>query len=255
MNLDIYDEKKIEAVKTITSMLAKSPLIPQSLRGKPADVFTILLMGRELGLEPMASLNNIHVIQGKPTMSAPMMIALVRRTYPDARIKIEVDEKAKVAKCTAARHQKDPDPYTSTWDMNRAQMMNLIGKDNWKKQPMTMLKWRAVSDAIRTVFSDVLIGCQYTPDEAQDIEVESDADRLYREQTTQEQRELGNPEWLFTGGKRMSERKALKDFTQDELEERLDELDRRRASKPLKNWEEDEAQSICIYLDSLSGNE
>ena len=56
-------------------------------------------------------------------------------------------------------------PYTGD-----AKTLGLAGKDNWKKQPATMLKWRAVSACARVVFPDVIQG-MYTPEEiGQDTE-------------------------------------------------------------------------------------
>src|SRR5690606_26810589 len=65
---------------------------------------------------------------------------------------------------------------TSTWTIERAREMNLLGKDNWKKQPTAMLLARATSEAARLVAADVLLGVPYSIEEIQDLEVERPAD-------------------------------------------------------------------------------
>lgn len=167
--LQLYDENKSKVMIREANNLSKSLLIPQSLRKKPYDVLAILKMGDELGLKHMQSLNLIHVIKGKPSIGPQGMIALIRKSYPDARIKIDLDEEKLIARCTMSRCQVDEDPFTSTWDMKKARDMELTGKDNYRKQPMNMLKWRSVSDAARTVFPDVINGL-YTPDELEDFD-------------------------------------------------------------------------------------
>ena len=60
----------------------------------------------------------------------------------------------------------DPDfEHTVTRDMAWAQSMGLSGKDNYKKQPLTMLEWRAISAVARKACSEALYGVGYTPDE------------------------------------------------------------------------------------------
>lgn len=48
-------------------------------KGHPEDVLAVLLTGKELGIGPMASLRHISMISGKPTLSAQMQMALLRK--------------------------------------------------------------------------------------------------------------------------------------------------------------------------------
>jgi hypothetical protein len=59
--------------------LVKSGLLPQSIKTPEAAV-VIILKGRELGIPPMEALNSISVIQGKPTVSPQLMLALIYRS-------------------------------------------------------------------------------------------------------------------------------------------------------------------------------
>lgn len=55
-----------------------SGLLPDSI-SEPEQVMTIVQHGRELGLTPHISLNNIHVIAGRPTVGASMLGALLKK--------------------------------------------------------------------------------------------------------------------------------------------------------------------------------
>jgi len=149
--------------------LSKSKMVPYIFQGKPEDVFVTVLYGREYGMSPVVSLNSLCVIQGQVTMKVQTMNAIVRKNCPTAIIDIKQDDKALVVSVEAKRH-KDDLPYIVTWDMDRAKKMGLASKDNWVKQPLTMLKARALSDALRTVFPDLLNGL-YSEEEMKDTDV------------------------------------------------------------------------------------
>lgn len=158
-------------VMQAADFLSKSALIPSALRGKPADVAIIVMTGMELGIGPMQALQNIAVVNGKPTAEGKLLLALIQSRCPEAGIEIQSEPTKAVVKMTRGKNS-----YTATWDTARARTLGLMDKPNYKSQPGTMLKWRAVADAARTLFSDVVLGI-LTNDEAEDIretkEVES----------------------------------------------------------------------------------
>ena len=63
-----------EAVK-LAQILVASRLLPRAI-STPEAAVTVIMAGRELGLTAMQSLRSIHIIEGKPTMSADLMVAL-----------------------------------------------------------------------------------------------------------------------------------------------------------------------------------
>ena len=158
-------------VMQAADFLSKSALIPSALRGKPADVAIIVMTGMDLGIGPMQALQNIAVVNGKPTAEGKLLLALIQSRCPEAGIEIQSEPTKAVVKMTRGKNS-----YTATWDTARARTLGLMDKPNYKSQPGTMLKWRAVADAARTLFSDVVLGI-LTNDEAEDIretkEVES----------------------------------------------------------------------------------
>lgn len=59
-------------------VMAVSELIPSALRGKPGNVLAVILFGQEIGLGAMQAMNNVHVVEGKPVMSAELWRAKLR---------------------------------------------------------------------------------------------------------------------------------------------------------------------------------
>src|SRR5690606_16763364 len=107
--------------------LADAGLLPTAYRGRPANVLVAIETGAMLGLAPMAAIQNVHVIEGKPSYSAGLLAALVRRAGHTIRV-TGTDEKA-VAEIVRA---DDPDfTYRAEWTIARARQAQLLSKDNW----------------------------------------------------------------------------------------------------------------------------
>jgi hypothetical protein len=162
--------EEARAAASIAHSLAKTPFVPNSLRSTDRDhgyditvanITAAILTGRELNLQPMASLRSIDVIQGTPAMRALLMRALVQSAGHD--VWTEKESASEVVVC-GRRHGSDK-TEKSTWTIGRAQQLGLTGKDNWKKQPQAMLVARATAEVCRRVAADVLLGLPYAVEE------------------------------------------------------------------------------------------
>lgn len=173
------EQKKFNAAMNMARTLARSQIVPSAFRDKPDDVFAAIQMGAELGFQPMQSLNAISMIQGNATLKGQTMLSLVRAKVPRSIIKIT--KEGDVISCYAARSEEDAKNglgYTAEWSKEKAvkakfavkwdkDLKKFVLKDNWENQPETMSRWRAVSEALRVIFPDILMGL-YTPEEIED---------------------------------------------------------------------------------------
>jgi len=152
----------------IAEKIAGTDFVPPALRGRPEAVLACILAGHEAGVSPMQALSKIHVIEGRPAMSAELMRALVMRQGHEI-----IYEEVSTTKVVAAGRRKGSDRWTKvTWTMDDARRGGLDGKQNWRKWPRAMLIARATAELCRMVFPDVLAGISYT------IEELSDGDQL-----------------------------------------------------------------------------
>jgi hypothetical protein len=145
-----------------------------------AAALVIIQTGRELGLSAMQSLRAIWVLDGKPSLYADAMIALVRMSGKCARWRI-VESTAE--KCTIETYRVGEDwPTRVEWTIEQARKIvaspakeardgkpavpakMLTDKDVWINYPAAMLRHRAASELIRMVYPDVCLG-MYTPEE------------------------------------------------------------------------------------------
>lgn len=159
MSTDLITAPLVE----MAQLLAPADLLPKHLRNKPADVFLTLQLGSELGLAPMQSIRAIHVIEGKPTMSADLMAALCQRRRDVCEYLRPVELTATVATYETKRVGW-PEPIRQSFTMADAERAGIAGKDNWRKYPAAMLKARCLSAIVRAAYPDLMLGI-YDPDE------------------------------------------------------------------------------------------
>jgi hypothetical protein len=157
-----------EAIK-FSEMLAKSQMVPRQYHGKPEDVLVAIQWGCEVGLAPLQSLQNIAVINGKPSIYGDAAMALVLASPVCEGIEESIEGEGTpnpVAVCIARRRGRAP--VESRFSVEDAKRAGLWGKQGpWTAYPKRMLAMRARGFAIRDAFADVLKGL-ITAEEAQD---------------------------------------------------------------------------------------
>jgi hypothetical protein len=142
----------------LAKVLGMSALLPQALRGKPADVLVTVMYGREMGLTPMQAIQGIYVVNGRPTCGGKLLLAKVRQA--GHRVKVEATDKA--ARVTITRSDDRENPHTEEFTWADAERAKLTTKDTWKSWPKQMLTWRAVSNAVNVQCPEVAMGFEIT---------------------------------------------------------------------------------------------
>ena len=184
-------------------VLARSELVPKALQGKPEAIVLVGAKGAELGVPFIASLTDIHVIEGSASPSAQLRLALLRRAGHEARF-VESDEEKAVIRGRRREYRDDPNAWvTVTWTIEQARRAGLLDvtyerwvptesgkrrpmrwvegstpeppewitkpdveikrRENWWRYPAEMLRARAASALCRMEFSDVLSGLGVDP--------------------------------------------------------------------------------------------
>jgi hypothetical protein len=187
-SLAVIGDSEWSVLQQQAKALVDSGFLPQSVN-TPQKAVAIMMLGRELGIPPWAALSTINVIQGKPTVSPQLMLALINRSGQLANMECI----AEPDKATVTMLRRGRVPHTETFTMKDAAALNLTGKDNYKKQPATMLKWRAVAACARVVFPDVILGL-YTPEEmGAEVRVDDEGNMDVIDVTPEPERQLPPP--------------------------------------------------------------
>lgn len=162
--------------------LASSSMVPKAYQGKPADILVCVQWGYEIGLAPMQALQNIAVINGKPSVYGDAALALVQASPLCEGIDEHIENEGTPnpsAVCIARR--KGRMPVICRFSVEDAKRAGLWGKAGpWQAYPKRMLQMRARGFALRDAFPDVLKGL-ITAEEAQDYP--SDEPRKIRDIT------------------------------------------------------------------------
>jgi hypothetical protein len=152
-----------------SNMLAKSAMVPKNYQGKPEDVLVAVQWGYEIGLAPMQALQNISVINGKPSVYGDAAMALVQASAVCEDIEEYFENEGTpnpIAVCVAKRkNRKQVIAKFSVEDAKRAGLWNKQGP--WSSYPKRMMQMRARGFALRDAFPDVLKGL-ITAEEAHD---------------------------------------------------------------------------------------
>jgi hypothetical protein len=154
----------------VAQMVANSSLVPKAFINKPGDILVAMLMGKELGLNPMQAIQNIAVINGKPSIYGDALLALVQNHATFVSIEESYDDATKTAICKVQR--KGAKPHTEYFSMEDAKTAGLQGKSGpWTQYPKRMQAMRARGFALRNQFADALCGL-ISAEEANDYPVD-----------------------------------------------------------------------------------
>jgi hypothetical protein len=166
--------KNMAEAMDFSKMLATSNMVPKQYQGKPQDILVAVQWGYEVGLPPLQALQNIAVINGKPSVYGDALLALVKNDPRCAGVLevIDGDGDARTATCTIKRRYGDEiEVTTKSFSVSDAKLAGLWGRTPpWKQYPDRMLQMRARGFAVRDAFPDALSGA-ITREEAEDYNV------------------------------------------------------------------------------------
>lgn len=163
-----------EGLWQLSTIMAASGLMPKSLTNTSA-VFVAIQMGLEVGLSPMQAVQNIAVINGRPSVWGDSVLGLVRASglledYSEVGIGEWPKDEFKFV-CTAKRKGQTA-PIIGEFSIAEAKLAGLWnGGAVWPKYPKRMLKMRARSFCLRDGFGDVLKGLRMA-EEAMDYDMD-----------------------------------------------------------------------------------
>ncbi len=173
--------KTWEELYAYAKEIAQTDFVPSDLRGKPGAVLAAWQFGQEIGLAPMAALQSIAVINGRPSLWGDGALAIVRSS-PLCEYVRELPPDETLTKgygeCTVKRKDDDV-PVTRRFTKEMAVQAGLWGGKSpdpakkkyepWFLYPGRMLQMRARAWAMRDAIPEALRGIAIR-EEAEDTE-------------------------------------------------------------------------------------
>lgn len=156
-------------------LLAKSDMVPQAYRNKPANCFIAIDVASRMGVSPLMVMGYLNVIQGNAGWNGQGCISLINnsgRFKGILRFDEFYDRETGDFSCTAYAVEKTTGEEIRGTTIDRQMAIDCGWMDKngsyWKKMPQQMAKYRAAAFFGRTYCPEALMGL-YTDDELRDI--------------------------------------------------------------------------------------
>lgn len=171
-----FEPNSFQELLLFSDRLARTNFVPKNYRGKPNDILCAIQMGAELGLSPMLSLQNIAVINDRPSIYGDAMLAICKASPLCESIEEYLDgDQSQIETLTAickVRRRGFKNEITGSFSWEDAKKAGLATKAGaWLSYPKRMLQMRARGFALRDAFPDLLNGL-ITREEANDYQHE-----------------------------------------------------------------------------------
>ena len=171
-----FEPNSFQELILFSDRLARTNFVPKNYRGKPNDILCAIQMGAELGLSPMLSLQNIAVINDRPSIYGDAMLAICKASPLCESIEEYLDgDQSQINTLTAickVRRRGFKNEITGSFSWEDAKKAGLATKAGaWLSYPKRMLQMRARGFALRDAFPDLLNGL-ITREEANDYQHE-----------------------------------------------------------------------------------
>jgi hypothetical protein len=155
--------------------LASSDLVPKDYRANLPNCLIALELASRIGASTFAVMQNLHIIQGRPSWSSSFLIATVNSCGRFEPLRFEVfggDPKSKEYRVRAYAKDKKSGELCSgswiTWAMVDAEGWASKSGSKWKTMPEQMFMYRAAGFWARVYAPEISLG-MLTTEEAQDV--------------------------------------------------------------------------------------
>lgn len=152
----------VKEAMEMATMLSKSNIVPKDFYGKPENCFVAIGFGMEIGLPPLQAIQNIMVVNGRPSLWGDSVLALVMGSGLCEQFEESSSSEAMkqgFGRCKVKRSGMKE--MEVTFSLDDAKKAGLLGKPGpWQQYMGRMLQLRARSWALRDCFPDVLKGIQ-----------------------------------------------------------------------------------------------
>lgn len=152
--------------------LSQSTLVPQQFQNNPANCLIALEQSNRLNISPMAVMQNLYIVQNRPSFSSSFIIGLINASGKyDMELQFDEEEKdGKPYACTCWT-EKDGRKVTGikiTMDMAEKEGWSKKNGSKWVTIPQVMLRYRAASFFARMNCPELSIGL-YSKEELDDF--------------------------------------------------------------------------------------
>lgn len=181
-SMPVFADKQVfEHSQRVAKMMTTSSLVPKEYQNNIPNIMIALEMANRIGASPLMVMQNLNIIQGRPSWSSQFIISALNSCKRFSPLRFKMDGEGDDYGCTAWAKDSSGEILEGpkvTWKMATAEGWTTKGGSKWKTMPELMFRYRAAAFFGRLYAPDVLMGMG-TADEAEDI---SNAESVNTEQ-------------------------------------------------------------------------
>lgn len=207
--------QNFDHAQRIAIMLAKSSLIPQAYQGKVENCVIALEIANRTGSSPLVVMQNLHIIQGRPSWSSPYIIAMLNscgkfKNQMRFRNSGTGDDYGYEAYNTDKKDNAELVGPRVTWKMVKEEGWLSKAGSKWKTMPELMFQYRAAAFFGRLHAPELMMGMQ-SAEEVIDVEA-----RVVNEEP-KEGRDIERVKKMLSVVSTLEDLKELEPFITDDI--------------------------------------
>lgn len=140
-------------------MMSEAKMLPPNISEMQAGI--AIVAGLSLKLDPFQAVQNIAVVNNRPTLWGDALVALVSASgeIEDEHVQWFTGNDGKRIACRVTIKRKGrKTPYEGEFSLGMAAAAGLLNRPVWKANPQRMLFVRARTFALRNGFADLIMG-------------------------------------------------------------------------------------------------
>lgn len=161
-----------EDAQRMAKALATSTLVPKEYQGNVSNAMVALEMAQRIGASPMAVMQNLDIIHGRPSWRSQFVIAALNSCGRFSALRFVMEGEGMTRACTAWATDRSGERLEGpqiNMAMAKAEGWYDKSGSKWKTMPELMLRYRAAKFFGNLYAPDVLMGMS-TQDEVEDFD-------------------------------------------------------------------------------------
>lgn len=176
-----FSLQSFEHAQRIAKMLSSSNLIPKEYQNNIQNTMIAMEMANRIGASPLMVMQNLNIIQGRPSWSSSFIIAVLNNCKRFSPLKFKMAGEGMDLKCKAFATELSTGEmiYGPTITMHMAQDEGWYTKpgSKWKTMPELMIQYRAAAFFGRLYAPELLMG-MHSAEEVSDFIPETTEEKI-----------------------------------------------------------------------------
>lgn len=167
-------EQAFELAQRQAKALSESDLVPVAYKGKLANCLVALEVAQRCQASPLAVMQSLHLIQGRPSWSSSYIIASLNASGRFSPLRFKMEGSGDTRSCTATAIDKTGEVLEGpavTIAMAKAEGWYGKTGSKWQTMPELMLRYRAGAFFGRLYAPEILLGMRTEEEEREIIDV------------------------------------------------------------------------------------